>query len=102
MPKYGIHFIVLDKVIADLEQKSNGIGPDQARAAELFDILSTHRFQANLGAIGPDLLFWAPDYKIVSSLMDLVAAYDMVEPLIDAVGDLASAIKTNRCNCGQH
>lgn len=95
MPKYGIHFIVLDRVIADLEQKANGVGPDQARAAELFDILSTNRFQANLGAIGPDLLFWAPDYKIVSSLMDLVAAYDTVEPLIDAVRDLATAIKTN-------
>lgn len=102
MPKWAIHHIVLNDSIGLL------LGSNSAAARKAGDELAANMPIANLGSIGPDLLFWAPDYEIVDKLYtlyknyaDLKALYDsivqpirdirdaVVEPIEDAVETLA-------------
>jgi hypothetical protein len=89
MPKYGVHHIVLADAM-------NGRRIDH-RAA---DILKENCDMAMLGAIGPDLFFWAPDYAFVRTLKEIykaidgiVQAYnDVVQPINDLVDAAGEAI----------
>jgi hypothetical protein len=87
MPKYGIHFIVLEKVKSRLEGSN-----DPARQA-LGRILGEHKLAASVGCIGPDLLFWAPDYALVESLRDLVTTYDTLRRSWETLEEFADAIE---------
>ncbi|MBK9147139.1 MAG: zinc dependent phospholipase C family protein [Flavobacteriales bacterium] len=88
MPKYGIHHIILEKVRERLADGNN----DQR---DLHRILAQNRVEGNLGCIGPDLLFWAPDYAIVENLKDLVEAYDRVMQLLEPIKEFAEGIEEN-------
>ncbi len=59
MPKYAVHMIVMDEVVEKLRSSSN---PAERQIGE---IMYANRKMAVLGAIGPDLYFWSPDYDIV-------------------------------------
>ncbi len=89
MPKFGIHFIVLKK----LQEKLDGDGA--AARQELLRILNENKFAASLGCIGPDLLFWAPDYDVVENLRDLVTAYDGIMRIYDALDEAVETIEKN-------
>lgn len=89
MPKYGIHYLVLDKTIKKLKDQRS----TNAEADRLYKILNNNRFEANLGAIGPDMLFWAPDYSIVKSVQDLVNIYNEVDKHLDALKELGETIE---------
>jgi len=94
MPKYGVHTIVLSEAIEKLASSSDPFD-QQART----DVLN-HWDSAHLGAIGPDIFFWAPDYKVVSfiyplykNLADLVAAFNrLVQPMKDLVEGVDLAV----------
>jgi len=87
MPKYGIHYIVLDRAIGSLmaSQQSS----DQTAADTLF----MNRDMANLGAIGPDLFFWSPDYEIVDKFYTL---YKNIENIVDIYNDIVQPIRDIR------
>lgn len=87
MPKYGIHYIVLSKALARLSSA------DDPESQELARIIGNNQFAANLGCIGPDLLFWAPDYGIVEGLRDLVAAYDRIMEVYDVLDEVVETIE---------
>lgn len=74
MPKYGVHHIVL-------EDARNGdlIEPELGR------LLREHNDMANLGAIGPDLFFWGPDYWFVQKLKEIYNGYDAILKAYKAV-----------------
>lgn len=88
MPKYGIHYIVLEEVISKLDSDSSN-----AKSKNFAEILQKNRFEAALGAIGPDLLFWAPDYEIVKELENIVKAYDLITEKIEQVEEVTDVIK---------
>lgn len=74
MPKYGIHHIVLLDAIHELKINQ------KATARDAGYLLTHHSDIANLGAIGPDIFFWAPDYDIVKPLNIL---YDNIKTIVD-------------------
>jgi hypothetical protein len=79
MPKYAIHHIVLNDAIGELLASSSA----EARSAG--EDLATNMPVANLGAIGPDLLFWAPDYEVVDRLYTLYRNYAELKALYDEI-----------------
>ena len=84
MPKYGIHQIVLaraaDQFIADPVTSTAAAGND----------INTHRGAAMLGAVGPDLFFWAPDYKVVDKLYTL---HKNIGKLVDIYNDVTRPVR---------
>jgi hypothetical protein len=74
MPKYGVHQVVL----------ANAIDGLSASGAEAGRTLAQNYDIAMLGAIGPDLFFWAPDYLAVRTLKGIYTAYAEVKKLYDA------------------
>ncbi|GEM_PF-781660 len=102
MPKYAIHHIVLNDATGQL------LGSQSPAARSAAADLAANPGIANLGSMGPDLFFWAPDYEIVERLYrlyqnyaDLKRLYNqvvqpirdirdaVVEPIEDAVETLA-------------
>ncbi len=100
MPKYAIHQIVLNDAIGQL------LGSSNAAARQAGDVLLNNMPLSNLGAVGPDLLFWAPDYEIVDKLYALYKNYaelkklynDLVQPIRDirdaVVDPIEDAVET--------
>ena len=84
MPKYGVHTIVLSEAIEKLASSSD---PFDLEARSL---LLNHPGIANLGAIGPDIFFWAPDYEIIRKLYRL---YSNIAGIIKAFNDLVQPMK---------
>jgi hypothetical protein len=80
MPKYGIHHIVLRRAIDD-KLAPSGNAARQAAAG----ILSAQPDAAMLGAVGPDLFFFAPDYPAMGPIVTLYTNYKKVLDLWDAV-----------------
>lgn len=79
MPKYAIHHIVLNDAIGEMLASSS-------RAAQVAaNDLGANPAAANLGAIGPDLFFWSPDYPIVDKLYSLYRNYKDVEDLYNQI-----------------
>lgn len=87
MPKYGIHHIVMDRAMGNL--MASGVASSQTAANAMF----THRDMANLGAIGPDLFFWAPDYAVVDKTWTL---YQNIERIVDLYNEVVQPIRDIR------
>lgn len=87
MPSYGIHLIILDE--AETKLRTSG----HAGAA---DILAQHPDHAALGAMGPDLYFFAPDMApFVKTFVDFIFdVYEVLEPFIDFYDDYIAPIES--------
>ena len=79
MPKYAIHHIVLNEATGQL------LASPDTRARSAGEDLALNPALANLGAIGPDLFFWAPDYEIVDKLYGLYKNYEELKALYDKI-----------------
>ncbi len=94
MPKYGIHSIVMQEATKSL--------PDDIKT-----IMENNRGAALLGSVGPDLLFFSPEYKafnffvqLAHNLKHLKALYgevldsvkEVLEPIEEALEDLVEPI----------
>ncbi len=87
MPKWGIHNIVLYEAMGALQTTGRVAG--QEAATEMFN----HRDAAMLGAVGPDLFFFGPDYEIVDKLYTL---YKNFEKVIDIYNDVVQPFRDIR------
>lgn len=87
MPKYGIHHIILDDATGQLLASPS---PTHKAAGE---DLSLNPGMAALGAIGPDLFFWAPDYEIVARLYRL---YKNIDAVVDLYNKVMEPVKKIR------
>lgn len=92
MPKFGIHIHVLDEVAAKLSA-ANGNTPIDQDKNTIGNLLNNNRFEAALGAIGPDLLFWAPDYNVIEQLKTLINIYTELKTVKDAVDEVIEEIE---------
>lgn len=94
MPKYGIHSMVMSEAAV-------------AAPAEIKNLLQQHRGAALLGAVGPDLLFFSPEYgafnffvQLAHNLKGVKEAFgkvvrtieDVIEPIEEAIEELAEPI----------
>jgi hypothetical protein len=79
MPKYAVHHIVLNDAIGQL------LASPDASAAAAGNELAANMPASNLGAIGPDLFFWSPDYAIVEKLYTFYKNYKELKALYDSV-----------------
>lgn len=84
MPKYGIHHIVLEKAIELLKDHAN----HEVRNAG--HNLEQNKGVSNLGSIGPDLFFWAPDYELADKLFNL---YENIQRIIDVYNRVAEPVR---------
>jgi hypothetical protein len=86
MPSFGIHFIVLDEVVKKL--KSTGHGKEAA-------ILERYDDYASLGAMGPDIYFFAPDWndEIRDFINFIFDVYGILEPFIEFYEDYIEPIE---------
>ncbi len=84
MPKYAVHTLVALKVAEDLERAGREEG----------SIMLENRGLTVVGAIGPDLFFWAPDYEVCQVMLDILEAWDEIKGLYDAtIGKVAEALE---------
>jgi hypothetical protein len=74
MPKYAVHTIVMEKTAERLSATGQ---------SEKADLLVAHRDIAAVGAIGPDIFFWAPDYTISQTFLTIFDAWDSLVRLYD-------------------
>ncbi|MCK5137804.1 MAG: hypothetical protein KAR19_18605 [Bacteroidales bacterium] len=84
MPKYGIHYIALQKTIEKL--KASTVAHERIAG----DIMESHQGISNLGAIGPDIFFWAPDYPVIDKLFDF---YEVYESIVKKYEDITAPIR---------
>lgn len=91
MPKYGIHHIVLKEVEAKLAA-TTGTTAQATQARRVATLLAGQPFASSLGAIGPDLLFWAPDYEIVKSLELLIKVDAEINEQLAKVDELVEKL----------
>ncbi len=88
MPKYVIHTIVMEKTAEKLASSSN------QELREMGRIMIENRGYAVLGAIGPDLFFWAPDYVVCQVLLEFYRAWDMVKEVYNrTIGKVVEAVE---------
>ena len=85
MPSYAIHLIVLDKAIEKLR-----LGGHNAEA----DLLAQYGDYAALGAMGPDIYFFAPDlgdapHHLINFIFEV---YEVLEPFIDFYSDYVKPV----------
>ncbi|MEM2083198.1 MAG: zinc dependent phospholipase C family protein [Nitrososphaerota archaeon] len=84
MPKYATHMLVMDKATEKLLKSKF------ADAAAL----KNRRDIAVIGAIGPDLFFWATDYELCKVLKDIFEAWDYIVGIYnDTIGKIVKAIE---------
>ncbi len=90
MPKYGVHHIVM-KDAAQKLQTSN-----HRAATHAADVINSNMSSALIGSIGPDLLFWAPDYDAVEFLYTLYKniedVVDLVNAIVEPISDVIDAV----------
>lgn len=94
MPKYGVHSIIMDEAAANSTE-------------EIKTLLQKYRGAALLGSVGPDLLFFSPEYKAFDFFMSLgqnllkikktfgdikTAINTIIEPIEDAIETYAAPI----------
>ena len=75
MPKYGVHQIVLDKVYQKLNDQNH----------YLANIVRQNKKEAMLGAIGPDLFFWSPEYQAFDRLIGIYKAIKNFKESVDSI-----------------
>ncbi|MEM2928057.1 MAG: zinc dependent phospholipase C family protein [Nitrososphaerota archaeon] len=84
MPKYATHMLVMDKTTEKL------LKSQFADASAL----KNRRDIAVVGAIGPDLFFWATDYELCKVLKDIFEAWDYIVGIYnDTIGKIVKAIE---------
>ena len=83
MPKYGIHQITLQKAIEKLTQSN------KANERSIGNNLQNHNGLSNMGAIGPDLFFWAPDYELADKLFGF---YEEYRKVVDTYNQLVAPV----------
>ena len=87
MPKIITHIAIMDRVIAKLESSSDPMDREIAR------VMSSNREAAILGAIGPDIFFWAPDYDFNQILLEVYSVYKFLKDLYDStIGKVAAIV----------
>jgi hypothetical protein len=86
MPKYGIHYIVLDEMAKKLATSSS------SSEKAIANSIRNNRAAANLGAIGPDLLFWAPDFDFVQGLRNFIEPFKSLKKVIGEIEDIVKGI----------
>lgn len=84
MPKYGIHHIVLRRAIDDKLMSGSSAAVNAAA------VLSDQPDAAMLGAVGPDLFFFAPDYP---AMQPIIALYTNYKKVLDLWEDIIAPIK---------
>ena len=88
MPKILTHVAIMDRVIAKLGSSSDPNDREIAR------IMRDNREAAILGAIGPDIFFWAPDYDFNQVLLEVYRVYKFLKDLYDStIGKVAEIIE---------
>jgi len=84
MPKYATHMLVMYKATEKLLKSKFA----DATA------LKNRRDIAVIGAIGPDLFFWATDYELCKVLKDIFEAWDYIVGIYnDTIGKIVKAIE---------
>lgn len=84
MPKYATHMLVMDKATEKL------LKSQFADAAAL----KNRRDIAVIGAVGPDLFFWATDYELCKVLKDIFDAWDYIVGIYnDTIGKIVKVIE---------
>lgn len=90
MPKYGIHHIVLNDAIEHLLANPN------AKAHAAGEELAIEKDTAMIGAVGPDLFFWAPDYEVVDKVYrlhkNIEAIVDLYNQVVQPMRDIRDAV----------
>lgn len=98
MPGIPSHMLMMDEAAASVSPTSD---------SELFAILNLHPDVARLGAAGPDMTFFAPDFgqwsvdfvRVVTDFYDDVVApvvelyEDWIEPVVDALDDIEEGVE---------
>ena len=89
MPKYAVHTLVALKTAERLRGAGVRIGDDDPGS-----IMLDNRGLTVVGAIGPDLFFWAPDYEVCQVLLEILDAWDRVKTIYDnTIGKVVEAIE---------
>lgn len=84
MPKYGIHHIILKEALTELQVSGD------ADAAEAAESINNELPSAIIGAIGPDLFFWGPDYEAVDKLYTL---YKNIQDVVDLYNKVVEPVR---------
>ena len=92
MPGPGIHIAVADRVAAHLAglkvwpYQSANPGPNAQLPPELAAIANRHRNYFALGAVGPDLFFFLPDFRnnLASPLIGVMHFLDQLYAALDS------------------
>ncbi|MEM0482829.1 MAG: zinc dependent phospholipase C family protein [Nitrososphaerota archaeon] len=88
MPKTAVHVMVLDEVINRLRSSSDPL------ERKIGNIMYNNRSAAVLGAIGPDLFFWAPDYEVVDKLYNFYKNWKWIIDLYnETIGKVKEALE---------
>ncbi len=99
MPKYGIHHIVMKKCIDHFD--SMGQSGDQD-ARETAQLLADNLPAAMMGAIGPDIFFWGPDYQVAEIFSRLYTEFSNIkeqyERIIEPIEEIENSVKTEAEN----
>lgn len=90
MPKLGIHGLVLADTVEKLKLNPNTTNT----ALEIEDNIDW----AMLGAVGPDLFFWAPDYDVVQITYDM---WQYIESWIDIYDKCMAPIRWVKDQVGE-
>lgn len=90
MPKYGVHTIILEEAAAKVTDET------------IKNILTNHKGAALLGAIGPDLLFFSPEYKAFNFFVQFInnfravkkVFYEVKDAVLDVLAPIEEALET--------
>ncbi len=88
MPKYAVHMIALEEACKKLKQST------KASERQIADLIESHKQVSNLGSIGPDLFFWAPDFEIVKKPLEFYKNFKWLFELYEnTIGRAKDAIE---------
>lgn len=79
MPKFGIHHLILDGAITELQTDQD------PQVQTVANILQNNIGLAHLGSIGPDMFFFAPDYIAVKYID---GAYKKIKGVVDKINEI--------------
>lgn len=74
MPKYAVHHLVYEAAAAELIREDGN-----------FSFLRTEQAFGNLGAVGPDLFFFSPEYEVFDTVLDFYQAFRDVKSFFEDI-----------------